>query len=201
MPDAVGQRSSDNSKNAGNRLHSVTDVIKNFFAGALLFSTPWCAEIHIEFGGRDRNHMVAAFRSAKAAADFLDFGHREYLLFDDIRDAVHFIERGSGRRCGGDKRCLLFEGGEEILPHFRVEGERREHGYSKPSQNRPGMLEADPQCGRLQTPFHGSNDPSFLMLDSGPRIEKERAKNRNQSEGYQKRSQHADDGRYGNRRE
>ena len=107
--------------------------------------------------------MVAAFRTPKAAADFLHFWHGEYLLFDDIRDAVHFIQRGPGRRCGGDKCRLFFEGGEKILPHFGVEGECRKHGHSKPGQNRPGMFEADSQGGGLQTPFHDSHNPGVLM--------------------------------------
>ena len=111
VPDAVGQWASDHSKNAWDRLHPGSDVVEDFLAGAFITAALRSAEVHIEFSGRNGHDMVTAFRAPKSAADFLHLWHREYLLFNDIRDAVHLLQRGAGPRCRCDECGLLFEGG------------------------------------------------------------------------------------------
>ncbi len=81
------------------------------------------AEIHIELGGGNRDHVVAALGPAETAADLAHLPATQDLLLDHIGDLVHLLQRGAGRGGGGDKRGLLLEAWQEILAHLRIERE------------------------------------------------------------------------------
>ena len=138
--------------------------------------------------------MIAAFGAPEAAPYLAHLRHGEDLGLDHVGDTIHLLKRGAGRRGHGDERSLLLEGRQEVLPHFGIKHERGDHAGANDHEHRQGIVEPDTQRRGAQEPLQARDKPPVCVRLTGLGLQEKRAEDWYQRQGYDKRSDHADDG-------